>query len=474
MLSVKRFFALIASLLFLTFGCLYFFAKKSEKSVGFKVLNKRDKDMLQQAIQKKLYPLYGSHLAIFKINLGQVNNQILELEEPLIHHASLLIVEKGKIRIQNWMKCKPSNSFPLDVNPYFEIKSKSVSSSNYLVLADSEKNYNNLPLNVFNNVDFYAKKFNMLIIRVLMVMAMLIIIIGALFTYIRLKTSFTLFFLFYSILSFCSFLLLNGFTNDFWPFTIHYVTDHAIGVALGVHLSTICGVTYYYLHKAKVKLIYSYLALAFFFVALASIVAAFLTDNYQLAKFQIFYSLLISLVFLLSFPNIFEKYRKKEAYRFNYLGILCYVLLSFIYSAKFFSFIMPSLTLHLIERILFLSHLFFLFYAFLLISKKKLISSYLTIDGLQEQSISKGVAIDYQDFVSDKELANLSEREYEVLELIAKGMKDQEIADKLFVSISTAKTHKQRIYKKLNVNNRVQATQIFAEFNNKPFYFFNN
>lgn len=51
----------------------------------------------------------------------------------------------------------------------------------------------------------------------------------------------------------------------------------------------------------------------------------------------------------------------------------------------------------------------------------------------------------------------LSERELEVLQGIAAGLKNQEIADQLTVSLSTVKTHINNIYSKLGVTNRVQA-----------------
>ncbi|SNT29619.1 transcriptional regulator, LuxR family [Ekhidna lutea] len=53
----------------------------------------------------------------------------------------------------------------------------------------------------------------------------------------------------------------------------------------------------------------------------------------------------------------------------------------------------------------------------------------------------------------------LSKREVEVLELLAQGFSNQEVADKLFVSLNTAKTHISNIYTKLNVKRRTQAIQ---------------
>jgi LuxR family maltose regulon positive regulatory protein len=51
----------------------------------------------------------------------------------------------------------------------------------------------------------------------------------------------------------------------------------------------------------------------------------------------------------------------------------------------------------------------------------------------------------------------LSERELEVLRLMAEGFKYQEIADRLIISINTVRHHNRNIFSKLNVNSRVQA-----------------
>ena len=53
--------------------------------------------------------------------------------------------------------------------------------------------------------------------------------------------------------------------------------------------------------------------------------------------------------------------------------------------------------------------------------------------------------------------SGLSEREYEVLQLMAKGLSNQEIADQLFISLNTVKTHISRVYNKLEVRRRTQA-----------------
>jgi LuxR family maltose regulon positive regulatory protein len=51
----------------------------------------------------------------------------------------------------------------------------------------------------------------------------------------------------------------------------------------------------------------------------------------------------------------------------------------------------------------------------------------------------------------------LTDRELEILELIAEGLTNPEIATKLFLSLHTVKTHTHNIYGKLGVHNRTQA-----------------
>jgi len=51
----------------------------------------------------------------------------------------------------------------------------------------------------------------------------------------------------------------------------------------------------------------------------------------------------------------------------------------------------------------------------------------------------------------------ISKREFEVLELIAAGLSNQEIADRLFVSNSTVKTHVSNVLAKLDASRRTEA-----------------
>jgi NarL family two-component system response regulator LiaR len=55
---------------------------------------------------------------------------------------------------------------------------------------------------------------------------------------------------------------------------------------------------------------------------------------------------------------------------------------------------------------------------------------------------------------------NLSKRELEVLELLAAGLSNQEIADRLFVSLNTIKTHTSKLFEKMEVKRRTQAVDM--------------
>jgi DNA-binding CsgD family transcriptional regulator len=54
----------------------------------------------------------------------------------------------------------------------------------------------------------------------------------------------------------------------------------------------------------------------------------------------------------------------------------------------------------------------------------------------------------------------ITPREHEILNLIAAGLSNREIAEKLFVSENTVKTHSSRLFEKLNARRRTQAVQI--------------
>ena len=59
----------------------------------------------------------------------------------------------------------------------------------------------------------------------------------------------------------------------------------------------------------------------------------------------------------------------------------------------------------------------------------------------------------------------LTEREKQVLQYLSRGLTQREIANELYVSVSTAKKHMENIYRKLNVNNKISALQRAKEHN---------
>jgi NarL family two-component system response regulator LiaR len=74
--------------------------------------------------------------------------------------------------------------------------------------------------------------------------------------------------------------------------------------------------------------------------------------------------------------------------------------------------------------------------------------------------VEKEVFVKSDDFVlDDKELTRigLSKRELEVLQLMAQGLSNHQIAEHLFVSLNTIKTHSSKVFEKLEVQRRTQA-----------------
>jgi LuxR family transcriptional regulator, maltose regulon positive regulatory protein len=57
----------------------------------------------------------------------------------------------------------------------------------------------------------------------------------------------------------------------------------------------------------------------------------------------------------------------------------------------------------------------------------------------------------------------LSERESEVLRLIAAGLTNQQVCDALYISLNTVKTHSRHIFRKLGVSSRTQAIRYAHE-----------
>ncbi len=64
-----------------------------------------------------------------------------------------------------------------------------------------------------------------------------------------------------------------------------------------------------------------------------------------------------------------------------------------------------------------------------------------------------------EEYLKIKSVSVLSDRELDTLKLIAENLTNQEIADKLFISLNTVKTHLKNIFLKLDVDNRTKAVE---------------
>jgi DNA-binding CsgD family transcriptional regulator len=75
---------------------------------------------------------------------------------------------------------------------------------------------------------------------------------------------------------------------------------------------------------------------------------------------------------------------------------------------------------------------------------------------------------DFKRNESELQRLGISKREYEVLELIAQGLSNQEIAEKLFVSRNTVKTHSSNLFMKLEARRRTEAIRRAKELQLLP------
>jgi DNA-binding CsgD family transcriptional regulator len=73
------------------------------------------------------------------------------------------------------------------------------------------------------------------------------------------------------------------------------------------------------------------------------------------------------------------------------------------------------------------------------------------------QRLTRRKAPPFEKNLSALQYLGVSDREYEVLSLLAVGLSNREIAQRLFVSPNTVKTHLAHLYEKLEVSRRTQA-----------------
>lgn len=91
----------------------------------------------------------------------------------------------------------------------------------------------------------------------------------------------------------------------------------------------------------------------------------------------------------------------------------------------------------------------------------------LKLTSKQERVVTKEVPVPsgepFRPDHSKREALGITPRELEILELIAQGLSNREIGEKLFVSENTVKTHSSRVFDKLGAKRRTQAVQLGKE-----------
>jgi len=82
-------------------------------------------------------------------------------------------------------------------------------------------------------------------------------------------------------------------------------------------------------------------------------------------------------------------------------------------------------------------------------------------NGVKSQILNykTGEIFSVQNFMEEHEDNPLSTRETEVLRMVGKGLSSKDISAKLFISVHTVNTHRQRILEKLNASNSLEAVK---------------
>lgn len=86
----------------------------------------------------------------------------------------------------------------------------------------------------------------------------------------------------------------------------------------------------------------------------------------------------------------------------------------------------------------------------------------LTKPKIEKVIVQETIYVNVSNFIlNETELSKLqiSKREHEVLQCMSEGLSNQQIADKLFVSLSTVKTHANNLFEKMEVARRTQAIE---------------
>ncbi len=79
----------------------------------------------------------------------------------------------------------------------------------------------------------------------------------------------------------------------------------------------------------------------------------------------------------------------------------------------------------------------------------------------RRERVVEGVQEAEATFSAGHPIHRLTRSERRVLSLVAQGKRNKDVANQLFVSVNTVKTHLQHIFKKLEVSNRRDASQAY-------------
>jgi two-component system, NarL family, response regulator LiaR len=84
------------------------------------------------------------------------------------------------------------------------------------------------------------------------------------------------------------------------------------------------------------------------------------------------------------------------------------------------------------------------------------------------ERVHSGAITGFDDLEDAAPSTTLTQREQEVLALMALGSSNREIAHELYLSVDTVKTHVRTLFQKLGVSNRTQAALTAAEYGVAP------
>ena len=118
--------------------------------------------------------------------------------------------------------------------------------------------------------------------------------------------------------------------------------------------------------------------------------------------------------------------------------------------------VLNAIALHFAYLSIYIGLYFLLFYFCSDLALIILLRSYLKRNADELTDLTDSLEDLYQNY-------GISKRERQIITEICRGKTNQEIADELFISLQTVKDHTYNIFRKVNVRNRVQLTQVFSQ-----------